>query len=158
MVLPISCYYPHKKSKDGFNWECKDCRRIYKQKYRLENPQNYKKYTRKIKPTREETQKRKLQTRYNISVAQFNFLKEKQNNLCAICSGYQITRKNTDYRELCIDHDHSCCPSGKSCGECVRGLLCDKCNRGIGNFNDDVELLKKTIQYLNEFRKVSGSK
>ncbi len=37
---------------------------------------------------------------------------------------------------LCVDHDHSCCdgPRGGSCGECVRGVLCNKHNRDLGTF------------------------
>lgn len=42
--------------------------------------------------------------------------------------------------KLVVDHCHA---SGK-----IRGLLCDLCNRGIGHFNDSVELLYKAIKYL----------
>ncbi|WP_373458705.1 endonuclease domain-containing protein [Pseudarthrobacter sulfonivorans] len=33
---------------------------------------------------------------------------------------------------LMIDHDHACCPSVKSCGQCVRGYLCHECNTSEG--------------------------
>lgn len=48
-----------------------------------------------------------------------------------------------------VDHDHNCCPgSDKSCGKCVRGLLCKKCNTGIGMLGDSVEGLEQAVQYL----------
>jgi hypothetical protein len=46
---------------------------------------------------------------------------------------------------LHVDHDHACCPGPKSCGKCVRFLLCDKCNVGLGSFSDDPLRMAKAI-------------
>jgi hypothetical protein len=59
-----------------------------------------------------------------------------QGGVCAICSK-ECTRA------LAIDHNHT---TGQ-----LRGLLCGKCNRGIGYLNDDKILLQKAIDYLNKY-------
>lgn len=50
------------------------------------------------------------------------------NLLCDFCG-------KTLYRQSrpCIDHDHRCCPGDVSCGKCVRGIVCSRCNTGIGH-------------------------
>ena len=47
-----------------------------------------------------------------------------------------------------VDHDHSCCPGVKSCGDCIRGLLCSACNLALGHVGDDPAVLSKLIDYL----------
>jgi hypothetical protein len=63
------------------------------------------------------------------------------NFVCKIC-GKPETAINKKY--LCIDHDHGTLK--------VRGLLCDNCNKGLGCFKDDIEALKKAIEYLSVVR------
>ena len=48
----------------------------------------------------------------------------------------------------CIDHDHSCCPGEKSCGDCIRGLLCSACNLVLGHADDRPDVLHGLIGYL----------
>ena len=74
-----------------------------------------------------------LKCTYKISLEQYKALLEKQTNVCAICF-------KVDKRRLCVDHSHK---TGK-----VRGLLCDKCNKGLGQFNDSHQLISRASQYL----------
>lgn len=47
-----------------------------------------------------------------------------------------------------IDHDHKCCPGRISCGKCVRGLLCSRCNLLLGMVESEPHLIP---EYLNEY-------
>jgi hypothetical protein len=79
-----------------------------------------------------------LKYKFGISIEEYNDLLSLQEGKCAICGSIETGRSDTKY--LHVDHDHL---SGK-----VRGLLCNKCNIGIGLFNDDIFRLKKAIIYL----------
>ena len=61
---------------------------------------------------------------------------------CAICG-----RKYPEFI-LSQDHDHRCCPGKKSCGKCVRGMLCRFCNHALGNVKDNPETLRRMLHYL----------
>lgn len=88
--------------------------------------------------------KRDLKKKYGITIIQFQNAFDRQKNSCAICG-----EKNANY---VVDHDHSCCSEEVTCGKCIRGILCQKCNRGIGQFNDDIEKLKRAIEYLKNYK------
>lgn len=47
-----------------------------------------------------------------------------------------------------IDHDHSCCPQGKSCSLCRRGVACQQCNVAIGLAGDDPARLRRMADAL----------
>lgn len=78
-------------------------------------------------------------TRYGISVDEHQQMLAKQEGLCAICRKPPAMTARTSQR-LHIDHDHE---TGK-----VRGLLCDRCNVGLGHFRDSSKLLAAAITYL----------
>ena len=73
-----------------------------------------------------------LQRLYGLTVEQFEKLVFSQHHLCALC-GEQAPR-------LVVDHCHV---TGR-----VRGLLCDRCNRALGHFKDQIELIEKALLYL----------
>ena len=77
-----------------------------------------------------------IRNQYGITLEQYNTMLEAQDYRCAICGN----EDEVEGRRLAIDHCHT---SGK-----VRGLLCGKCNRGLGLFYDNYELLQNAIQYL----------
>ena len=77
---------------------------------------------------------------FGITIDEYDRMLEKQEYKCAICGGIGDVRNR--YRMLSVDHDHK---TGK-----VRGLLCFKCNFLLGNARDDVSILQKAIDYLEE--------
>lgn len=84
--------------------------------------------------------------KYRITGEQYESLLETQGGVCAICGSPPESNKM-----LAVDHDHNCCPGSKSCGQCIRGLLCLRCNVSLGNFRDDLGLLRNAISYLETY-------
>lgn len=82
---------------------------------------------------------------YGISPDTVDRLMARQRGVCAVC------RQPPDNGErLHVDHDHSCCVGSRSCGECVRGLVCRTCNQAMGLLNDDTERIERLIKYLRQ--------
>ena len=52
---------------------------------------------------------------------------------------------------ITIDHDHSCCSGQGSCGECIRGKLCQRCNTLVGGYETLMALLgaERVAVYLS---------
>lgn len=91
-----------------------------------------------------------LRYRYNISFNDFMELRKSQNDQCKICKSQLEISKNSSFRskKVAIDHCHRT-------GE-VRGLLCSRCNTGLGHFGDNIELMQAAIHYLQEFSTRNG--
>lgn len=72
---------------------------------------------------------------------------ERQNGLCRICDD-PLTG------DMHVDHDPACCParSARTCGRCVRGILCRRCNLALGMLQDDPDLLIKAAMYVTQHR------
>lgn len=79
---------------------------------------------------------------YGITHADYERMLEEQGGGCAICGSPTPRRKGRGH--LSVDHCHK---TGV-----VRGVLCDPCNNGLGRFQDDPNLLRKAIEYLERER------
>lgn len=73
--------------------------------------------------------RRKKLRGYGLTPEMCDQLLAAQGGGCALCG------KEPGAKNLCVDHDHTCCPGDRSCGGCVRGLLCSVCNRLLGWFD-----------------------
>lgn len=85
-----------------------------------------------------------LKKRYGLSLDDYVTMLKTQDNKCAICYKEEtaISRFGTPKR-MAVDHCHT---ENK-----VRGLLCEKCNRGLGYFCDNSEYLLRAAEYLKSF-------
>lgn len=76
-----------------------------------------------------------LETKYKISLEEYNKLLKLQLNGCAIC---KLSCSTGD--KLSVDHNHE---TGK-----IRGLLCKSCNLALGNLKEDEDLIWNLLDYL----------
>lgn len=88
--------------------------------------------------------KHKLKYRYGMTVEEYTIKLKEQNNVCAICKCAEIAKyRSKAPQHLSVDHNHK---TGKN-----RGLLCDRCNRAIGSFRDDLKIVKSAVVYLQKW-------
>ena len=123
-VADLINFPPHNKKKDGLDSWCRKCRATY----------------------RSEICRGKF--RGQLSDDKVRELKKQEK--CDICGGNEIagSRNNKHLGKiysLVMDHNHE---SGK-----FRGMLCNHCNRGLGNFKDNINTLQAAIEYLKEKNK-----
>lgn len=121
----LSEFPPNRKNRDGLNSKCRICYNEYQRKWYEQNSDIHKARVRASKsPNKIRAQK------YNVSIEEIEdwFTRFP---LCQCCE----TRLSK-----VVDHCHE---TGT-----IRGVLCQKCNVGIGQLGDNLEGLQKAIQYL----------
>jgi hypothetical protein len=118
---------------------------------RILHPEKYKRYEENYikKHGRVKVRKMEVARIHGLTVEQYDLLFKEQNHKCKIC-GLEETRKGVsgDITPLCVDHCHLCRGNGHLGLKNVRALLCHECNKGLGGFKDDIELLLKAVNYL----------
>ena len=146
---PLSEYYknttPNYK-KDNLDYYCKYCRngahlnsmRTQNKKCSLEdcNNSHYAKtycrmhYARVVRnghtdrligDGEKDIRDKQLRVKYVITLEEYE---ERTADGCELCG-------EKSERAYHVDHDHSCCNGQKTCGKCVRGIICHKCNTAV---------------------------
>lgn len=85
-----------------------------------------------------------LKKSYGITPEEYDALLAAQGGVCKICNQSEMATRNGVPMRMPVDHCHT---TGR-----VRGLLCSLCNKGLGSFRDDTEILKHAIRYLEEVK------
>jgi Recombination endonuclease VII. len=87
---------------------------------------------------------------YGLTLDDYDRMYTEQDGRCRSCRKDKsvASPRSRSQRWMVVDHDHRCCAGKQSCGKCVRGLLCQHCNRGSGFFGDDPDALERHAAYL----------
>lgn len=121
----------------------------YMRKWRLANPEKVKQYyeTRKQKP-RSNRNKREdhLKHRYNLTESEWEAKFDAQNRMCESCSATELHGRSKQWQ---TDHNHKT--------TAVRGIICSRCNRLIGQLGDTAEAVASQLTiYLKYLQKYDG--
>lgn len=128
------------KRKSGYTAECKQCLNAQATKWRKNNQEAAHAMDRiKYQKYKELNRSSGFKRHYGITIEEYDLMLEDQSGGCAICHG-----QSSDGRRLSVDHCHE---SGQ-----VRGLLCNQCNYGLGQFRDRPDLLESAARYLRFIR------
>lgn len=128
--LPLDAFHKSSTNKDGRQRRCAKCTIKYNLARYHKNPEKFRAYQKKYDKDSNAKLRARLR-KYGLTQEEFDSMMCAAAGRCALCN------KQAD---LFIDHCHKT--------QKIRGLLCLQCNTALGNFQDDVLLLKKAIQYL----------
>ena len=135
---PIEEFPNAKGYKDGHHPWCRSCRAEYQRNYNKTYPRKKDKNARRTHVFR----------KYGLTPERYDEILQAQGGVCLGCG----RNPSDSTREFAVDHDHSCCPGKESCGECVRGILCGKCNSALGMVDDNIQTLTNLVSYLSKLR------
>lgn len=148
LILPFTSFHKHSHTKDKLRYDCKNCRNKENKIYRNTHPEVILKYKTTHKNQKQAYDLKRWKdkkhilgpinrkNRIGVTPEQYDQQFIKQSGRCAICN-----KPAAEFiKGLAADHDHNT--------QLFRGLLCGRCNCGLGMFQDNEDLLIKAIEYL----------
>ena len=110
-------------------YKTKEARSAFQRKWRKANAEHVKKWNKSNYAKNPRRQiSATIKYKYGITYEDYERMLAEQGGCCAICGSSDSGGRGRFH----IDHAHSCCPSQKTCGNCLRGLLCSTCNTRLG--------------------------
>jgi hypothetical protein len=103
-------------------------------------PHNKGKYTLTLEQRKINKRNIQLKRNFGITNEDYNRIFNEQQGKCKICN----VHRNELEKNLYVDHDHQ--------SKKIRGLLCQKCNAGLGMFQDNINILSNALKYLQSIR------
>jgi hypothetical protein len=144
-------FYRADGGRDGHRTECKDCSLKQRKQWYRDNRERSIAYVKswqeanpeRVRASAQRNRSKKLKKmrelhlrrNFGLSIDEYERLLEQQGGGCAICQS-----PPTPGISLHVDHDHG---SGE-----IRGLLCFRCNNGIGLFRENPDLLQDAARYV----------
>jgi DNA repair exonuclease SbcCD ATPase subunit len=125
-----------------YHAENKDERNKQMTKYRIANRDKLNEIA-KSKRTPEKNKKYAIKSTYGLTLEQYNSMLNQTGGKCPICDVEFKRKGDGGGKHPCVDHCHK---TGK-----VRGIICSKCNAGIGNLNDNIQRIRKAADWLESF-------
>jgi hypothetical protein len=122
---PTDLFSINRRDSRGFSYNCKACESAKHKEY--------------YKATRDKRLEYRRKYLYGVDEEVYQVLLEQSGGVCEICKEECVSG-----RALAVDHCHN--------SQEVRGLLCTNCNTALGSFKDDIDLMKKAIEYLERFK------
>ena len=122
--------------KGGIRPRCKKCHQTACKDYESRNPHIRKKCEKNYAARHPDKIYSKRLKHLGVNYELYMQMFAEQQGTCKICKKPQHGKK------LAVDHCHR---TGK-----IRGLLCEKCNQGLGMFKDNEQLLIEAIRYLEK--------
>lgn len=135
---PIGEFYRSSSTRGARRNTCRTCVSAYNKRW-------YDKHRAAEGKRNDYAREQKLRQRYGLTSDAWDELLASQGHRCAICD---TTEAGGYYNTWHVDHDHACCDSKRSCGRCIRGLLCFDCNMLLACVRDDRERLIRAAAYL----------
>lgn len=166
---PLSEFHNDKAKPDGLTVKCKDCNNAASKAARDKDPKAYDRRNWELIQAKPEARRERKRKNSKTDTAQNNRLLHffnktldwyretliEQGGGCAVCKIMNPSGRSEDFFH--VDHDRSHCPE-RSCGDCVRGILCGRCNSyimavwdGSRNGTIDPELLPAVEAYVDAY-------
>ena len=149
-------FSPDASGRDGRSSQCRECRNLRRRERWRDNVNGCRDKQKAAYGSDREARTQymrasDLRRKFRLTVERYDELLLSQRGVCALCDQPEskVHHRTGRVMNLAVDHDHECCAGIRSCGECIRGLLCYECNLLIGKVEAKPKLRARFADYLS---------